>query len=253
MVKEKADHQRLYDMDGFKKRAACVCVKNENENEVLLISSSRNDNHWIVPGGGIEVNENPEDAAEREVYEEAGVQGRLGRFLGVFESINRKHRTSVYILVVDKELEDWEERKAFGRKRKWFDLSDAKQELEKHKPVQGSYLNLLKGYENNRKNAFFDSQNHNNNNSNDVNILLQSNTDNNNEFTNNVHCNGSLSHQNFLISALSNVNKPFHLSATSPANLLISSPFSYNNAPSHLDCDILSSNNAATLLNSNTT
>lgn len=36
MVKEKADHQRLYDIDGFKKRAACVCVKNENENEVNL-------------------------------------------------------------------------------------------------------------------------------------------------------------------------------------------------------------------------
>lgn len=251
MVKEKADHQRLYDRDGFKKRAACVCVKNENENEVLLISSSRNDNHWIVPGGGIEVNENPEDAAEREVYEEAGVQGRLGRFLGVFESINRKHRTSVYILIVDKELEDWEEQKAFGRKRKWFALSDAKQELEKHKPVQGSYLNLLKGYENNRNNLY-EHSNTNNTNNNDINIRLHSNTDKKNEYTNNVHCNGNLSHQNFLISALS-VNKPFHLSSTSPSNVLISSPFSYNNAPSHLDCDILSSNNASTLLKSNTT
>jgi len=38
MVKEKADHQRYYDMDGFKKRAACVCVKNENENEVTSFS-----------------------------------------------------------------------------------------------------------------------------------------------------------------------------------------------------------------------
>lgn len=169
--------------------------------------------------------------------------------------MNRKHRTSVYVLIVDKELEDWEEQKAFGRKRKWFTLSDAKQELEKHKPVQGSYLNLLKGYENTR-NSYYGSQHNttpNNTNNNDVNILLQSSTDKTNEFTNNVHnCNGSLSHQNFLISALT-VNKPFHLSATSPTNLLISSPFSYNNAPPHLDCDILSSNNTATLLNSNTT
>ncbi len=52
---------------------------------MLLISSSRHDNCWIVPGGGIEDNENAEVAAEREVYEEAGVQGRLGRLLGVFE------------------------------------------------------------------------------------------------------------------------------------------------------------------------
>jgi diphosphoinositol-polyphosphate diphosphatase len=35
MVKERADHQRIYDNDGYKKRAACVCVKNENENEVI--------------------------------------------------------------------------------------------------------------------------------------------------------------------------------------------------------------------------
>ncbi len=52
---------------------------------MLLISSSRNNENWIIPGGGIEDNENPEHAAEREVYEEAGVQGRLGRLLGVFE------------------------------------------------------------------------------------------------------------------------------------------------------------------------
>jgi hypothetical protein len=85
MQKDKDIHERIYDTDGYKKRAACVCVRNECENEVLLISSSRNKQHWIIPGGGIEDNENPEDAAEREVYEEAGVQGRLGRLLGIFE------------------------------------------------------------------------------------------------------------------------------------------------------------------------
>ena len=52
---------------------------------MLLISSSRNKSNWIIPGGSIEHNENPEDAAEREVYEEAGVKGRLGRLLGIFE------------------------------------------------------------------------------------------------------------------------------------------------------------------------
>jgi 8-oxo-dGTP pyrophosphatase MutT (NUDIX family) len=83
--KDKDIAERIYDTDGYKKRAACVCVRNERENEVLLISSSRNKHCWIIPGGGIEDNENPEDAAEREVYEEAGVQGRLGRLLGVFE------------------------------------------------------------------------------------------------------------------------------------------------------------------------
>ena len=37
MVKERSDNQRSYDNDGYKKRAACVCVKNENENEVIFL------------------------------------------------------------------------------------------------------------------------------------------------------------------------------------------------------------------------
>ena len=41
MVKQKAEHQRFYDKDGYKKRAACVCVKNENENEVNIYQNKK--------------------------------------------------------------------------------------------------------------------------------------------------------------------------------------------------------------------
>lgn len=241
MVKEKGPHQRHYDVDGFKKRAACVCVKNENENEVLLISSSRNDSYWIVPGGGIEDNENPEEAAAREVYEEAGVQGRLGRFLGVFESVNRKHRTSVYIFIVDKEFEEWEEHTVLGRKRKWFDLTEAKHELEKHKPTQGEYLSLLKGYEtstinkaitNYGNNSHLNNKTYNNNSSN-------SNTDNSNDFNaSSIHYTGSL-----LISAALSV-----ANAGGQNLMLNSSVYSYNlpHGSSLLDTDMLPSSTSLT-------
>ena len=53
--------------------------------QVLLITSRRHADCWIVPGGGIEYNENAKDAAEREVYEEAGVQGSIRRLLGIYE------------------------------------------------------------------------------------------------------------------------------------------------------------------------
>ena len=42
------------------------------------------------------------------------------------------------------EYDEWEENLKMGRIRKWFSLDEAKHELEKHKPVQGTYLNLLK-------------------------------------------------------------------------------------------------------------
>lgn len=49
------------------------------------MTSSRRPNNWIVPGGGVEPNEEPTSTAIREVLEEAGVVGTLGRCLGMFE------------------------------------------------------------------------------------------------------------------------------------------------------------------------
>lgn len=53
--------------------------------QVLLVTSSRRPELWIVPGGGVEPDEEPAVTAVREVLEEAGVVGTLGRCLGTFE------------------------------------------------------------------------------------------------------------------------------------------------------------------------
>lgn len=116
MVKEKPNSIRIYDEEGFRRRAACICVRSDAETEVsgrdkssfplklkhscvcwcfhgvcgqvLLVTSSRRPDNWIVPGGGVEPEEEPSVTAMREVLEEAGVIGKLGRCLGVFEVPN---------------------------------------------------------------------------------------------------------------------------------------------------------------------
>ncbi|XP_051513213.1 diphosphoinositol polyphosphate phosphohydrolase 3-beta-like isoform X1 [Myxocyprinus asiaticus] len=144
MMKFKPNQTRTYDGEGFKKRAACLCFKNDREDEVLLVSSSRHPDQWIVPGGGMEPEEEPGGAAVREVYEEAGVRGTLGRLLGVFEqNQDSKHRTYVYVLTVTETLEDWEDSVSIGRKRKWFKIDEAIQVLQCHKPVHAEYLHKL--------------------------------------------------------------------------------------------------------------
>lgn len=50
-----------------------------------MVTSSRRPDSWIVPGGGVEPEEEPAVTALREVREEAGVLGHLGRCLGIFE------------------------------------------------------------------------------------------------------------------------------------------------------------------------
>ncbi|KAF2351640.1 NUDIX hydrolase domain [Trinorchestia longiramus] len=131
---------RTYDQEGFRKRAACVCV-NEDETKVLLVTSRKDPSLWIVPGGGIEPDEAAASAAVREVKEEAGVSGTLGRCLGVFENTERMHRTSVFVLEVTEEFEDWDESHTFGRRRCWFSVEAAVSAL--HKPLQSNYVKLL--------------------------------------------------------------------------------------------------------------
>nr|CAB3264494.1 diphosphoinositol polyphosphate phosphohydrolase 1-like [Phallusia mammillata] len=142
-MKIKINQVRTYDDAGFRRRAACLCFKAECETEVMLVTSSRYQHLWVVPGGGLEPGEDPETTAKREVEEEAGVVGELGRLLDVFENEERKTRTYVYVLIVKKLNDEYEDRKDIGRTRKWFSLVEALDKLSEHKPIQKRYLQKL--------------------------------------------------------------------------------------------------------------
>jgi len=144
MVKEKPESARLYDADGFRQRAACICVKNETEAEVLLVSSSGQPDQWIVPGGGVEPEETTSMAAIREVIEEAGVRGEIDRCLGTFQNEERRCKTTVYVMIVTEELAEWDDARTIGRKRKWFTFQEAQEAVAVHKPVQLNYLEHLR-------------------------------------------------------------------------------------------------------------
>ena len=48
MVKEKPNSTRIYDEEGFRRRAACICVKNEDEKEVRFMSALEYFQFWLI-------------------------------------------------------------------------------------------------------------------------------------------------------------------------------------------------------------
>uniref|UniRef100_A0A914CQ60 Nudix hydrolase domain-containing protein n=1 Tax=Acrobeloides nanus TaxID=290746 RepID=A0A914CQ60_9BILA len=81
--------QRLKDSNGYRLRAAGLCVRldQNNEKQLLLVSGRNRHDHWVVPGGGIEEFENSQEAALRELEEEAGIKAVVKELVGEFTNM----------------------------------------------------------------------------------------------------------------------------------------------------------------------
>src|SRR4030095_4807844 len=55
------------------------------DGKIILIKRS-DSGLWAVPGGLVEVGETLAEAAERELHEETGVEGKVTQLLGIFDS-----------------------------------------------------------------------------------------------------------------------------------------------------------------------
>lgn len=78
---------------------AVVFQAHEDETCFLVVSSSSG-HHWVLPKGHIEPGEQPEDAALRELQEEAGIVGEIRAILGI-QRYRKKRQdvTAQYYLV----------------------------------------------------------------------------------------------------------------------------------------------------------
>lgn len=98
---------------------------------LVCLITSRGSGRWVVPKGWPKTGMAPHELAELEAYEEAGLQGHIGKTpLGSFTYAKRLHVFSsvvctvdVYPLKVRKQLLKWPERKS--RHLEWMPPSRA--------------------------------------------------------------------------------------------------------------------------------
>lgn len=104
-------------------------VINQN-NEVLLVSHTSGE-FWYTPGGRVNPGESIRSCAEREVFEETGLEVNFGNLLYVDEIIDpglNAHKVECYFLgTTDQELpENWQDEHGPVKIAKFFDRNELK-------------------------------------------------------------------------------------------------------------------------------
>ncbi|KAF9068995.1 NUDIX hydrolase domain-like protein [Rhodocollybia butyracea] len=95
--------------------------------KVLVVTSRKRPNNWVLPKGGWESSDVVlENAALREALEEAGVRGRITRFVVTIPTAAVVYH--FYELDVVSLEQDWLERNE--RRREWVDYGEAIRRLE---------------------------------------------------------------------------------------------------------------------------
>lgn len=144
------DNQRYNPETGARMVAGCICL-NDTKDKVIMILSSAHKGKWVLPKGGIELDEGEDFvvSAVRETWEEAGVEGKIttklpmvldsrGKKAPVLEGKEFDPKKTIpksefhfYEMIVDKLSTEWPE--ASERERRWCTYSEAKHELLKAK------------------------------------------------------------------------------------------------------------------------
>ncbi len=91
---------------------------------LLLISNTKGDK-WIIPKGFIEQNFKPDASAAREVFEEAGIRGKIFKpALGKYKrkKLSGTYITKVFLFLAEEILDSWPEQSF--RKRIWVPAND---------------------------------------------------------------------------------------------------------------------------------
>jgi 8-oxo-dGTP pyrophosphatase MutT (NUDIX family) len=116
----------MNDTDWIYNQSGVVPFRFEKDKVQILLVTSRSRKRWVIPKGIIEHDLSPQESAQKEAHEEAGVSGKIiGKTAGTY-TYNKWGGTctvKVFLLKVETILEDWPE--SYLRTREWMSVQEA--------------------------------------------------------------------------------------------------------------------------------
>ncbi len=106
-----------------------LCWRERKGEVQILLITSRRQKRWVTPKGWPMDGQTPAGAAEREAWEEAGVEGNIrSQCIGIFHYVKDDEDdlpciVAIFPLKVKRLVKDWPERDE--RRRRWFTPRDA--------------------------------------------------------------------------------------------------------------------------------
>ena len=131
---------RTFDKYNYRRRTYGIVI-NKQTNKVLLTSATGKAGAFILPGGGIDPGETPEESVVREVLEECGVVCKIDKYCQQVVNHSKKLRSWVYVCEKIEEMDDWPERDK--RTRNWLSVEEARIVLRNHKADQADLLEFI--------------------------------------------------------------------------------------------------------------
>lgn len=107
MMNVKFDRPSMFDRDIYPTPNMSVrTIISNDKNEVLLVRES-NSNQWSFPGGWCDLYDSPSEAAFNEVTQEAGVDPKIVRLIGVLHRTPFKSNKNVpeYVLIFEGKID----------------------------------------------------------------------------------------------------------------------------------------------------
>lgn len=111
-------------------QACAVPYQLQNNHITFCLITSRSRGDWIFPKGNIAASETPQEAARKEAFEEAGLEGEIVADLGEFTYTKKGFvlLTSIQLIKVTHYRETWQEQ---DRQRCWVSPVRAQELIER--------------------------------------------------------------------------------------------------------------------------